>query len=118
MYNIVIFTTSPPHSLAYLISNKMANFHVEGKVGLIVPTNDFGISHVIVKFLCAMFGFHSGIVHVSKDKMYDDNNNVIRSIYQVPVLGDFRFEWRVNARKFRIVGESLLKSSQNIVLMP
>ncbi len=96
----------------------MATFHAEGKVGLIVPTNDFGISHVIEKCLCAMFGFHSGIVHVSKDKMYDDNNNVIRSIYQVLALGDFRFEWRVNARKFRIVGESHLKSSQNIVLTP
>ncbi len=39
-----------------------------------------------------MFGFHLGIVHVSKDKAYDDNNNVIRSIYQVPILGDFGLE--------------------------
>jgi hypothetical protein len=80
MYNIVILT-SPPHSLVYLISNRMATFHVECKVGLIVPTNDFGISHVTKKCLCAMFGFHSRIVHVSKDETYDDNNNVIRSIY-------------------------------------
>jgi len=43
-----------------------------------------------------MFGFHSRIVHVFKDEAYDDNNNVIRSIYHVPVLGDFNFEWRVS----------------------
>jgi hypothetical protein len=101
---------SPPLSLVCLIFNRMATFHEEGKVGLIVPANDFGISHVTEKCLCAMFGFHSKIVHVSKDKTYDDNNNVIRSIYQFLVLGDFRFEWRVNFRKFRIVGENLLKS--------
>jgi hypothetical protein len=89
----------------------MATFHAEGKVGFIVLANDFGISHVIEKCLCAMFGFHSGIVHVSKDETYDDNNNVIGSNYQVPILGDFHFEWRVNSRKIKIVGENLLKSS-------
>jgi hypothetical protein len=31
--------------------------------------------------LCAMFGFHYGPIHVSKDEAYDDNNNVIWSIY-------------------------------------
>jgi hypothetical protein len=74
----------------------MATFHVEGKVELIVLTNNFRILHAIEKCLCVMFGFHLGIVDVSKDKTYDDNNNVIRSIYQVPILGDFGLEWRVN----------------------
>jgi hypothetical protein len=55
----------------------MANFHVEGKVELIVHVHDFKISHVIEKCLCAMFGFHYGPIHVSKDEAYDDNNNVI-----------------------------------------
>ncbi len=68
--------------MVYLISNKMATFHVKGKGNFIVPVDDFGISHVIDKCLCVMFGFHSEIVHVSKNKTYDDNNNVIRSIYQ------------------------------------
>jgi hypothetical protein len=70
-----------PHFLVYLISSKMATFHVEGKVELIVPVDNFGILHVTKKCLCVMFGFHSKIVHVSKDKTYDDNNNVIKSIY-------------------------------------
>ncbi len=63
-----------------------------------------------------MFGFHLRIVYVSKDEMYDDNNNVIRSIYQVLVFGDFGLEWRVNAGRFKIIVENLLKSFQNIVL--
>jgi hypothetical protein len=58
-----------------------------------------------------MFGFHSRIVHVSKDKAYDVNNNVIRSIYEVPILGDFGLEWKVNGRRFRIIVENILKSS-------
>jgi hypothetical protein len=55
----------------------MANFNVKGKVELIVLVDNFKISHVIEKCLCAMFGFHSGLVHVSKDEADDDNNNVI-----------------------------------------
>jgi hypothetical protein len=94
----------------------MATFHVEGKVELIVLADNFRILHVIEKCLCAMFGFHSGIVHVSKDETYDDNNNVIRSIYQVPVLGDFSLEWKVNGGRFRIVTKNLPKSFQNIIL--
>jgi hypothetical protein len=89
----------------------MAIFHAKGKTEFTIPINDFRISHAIEKCLCAMFGFHSRIVHVSKDKAYDVNNNVIRSIYQVSILGDFRLEWRVNAGRFRIVVENLSKSS-------
>jgi hypothetical protein len=43
-----------------------------------------------------MFGFHLGTIHVSKNEKYDDNNNVIKYIYQVSVLGDFGLESRVN----------------------
>jgi hypothetical protein len=67
--------------LVYLISSKMATFHVEGKVEFIAHADNFRISHVIKKCLYAMFGFHFGTLHVSKDEAYDDNNNVIRSIY-------------------------------------
>jgi hypothetical protein len=93
----------------------MATFHVEGKTKFIVPTNDFGISHVTKKCLCVMFGFHMGIVHVSKNETYDDNNNVIRSIYQVSILGDFGLEWRVNVGRFKVVVNFFSKNSQNIV---
>jgi hypothetical protein len=75
----------------------MATFHAEGKTKLIVHTNNFGILHVKKKCLCVMFGFHMGIVHVSKDEMYDDDNDVIKSIYHVLFLGDFGLEWKVNA---------------------
>jgi len=109
------FTTSPPHSLVCL---KWQLFRVEGKIELTVSIDDFGILHVIEKCLCVMFGFHLRIVHVSKDEAYDDNNNVIRSIYQIPVLGHFGLEWRVNAGRFRIIVKKNSKSFQKIFLTP
>jgi len=52
---------------------------------------------------------------VSKDDACDANNNVIRSIYHVSIIGDLGLEWRVNAEKFKIIVENISKSSQNIV---
>jgi hypothetical protein len=80
----------------------MAIFHAKGKVDLIVPFNEFGVSHVTKKCLCAMFGFHLEIIHVSKDDAYDANNNVIKSIYQVLVIGDLGLEWRVQGLGSRV----------------
>ncbi len=94
----------------------MTTFHVESKVELNIPTNDFGISHMSQKNVCVMFGFHPKTIHVSKDEAYDDNNNVIRSIYQVPISGDFGLEWKAIAIGFKIVLENLLESSQNTIL--
>jgi hypothetical protein len=74
----------------------MVTFHTKGKVKLIIPFDEFGISHVIDKCLCTMFGFDLGTIHISKDDVYDANNNVIISIYQVPIIGDLSLEWRVN----------------------
>jgi Tat protein secretion system quality control protein TatD with DNase activity len=81
----------------------MATFHAKGKVELIVSIDDFWVLHVIEKCLCAMFGFHPRIVHVSKDELYDHINNVIRSIYHVLVFGNFGLEWKVNVGSFKIV---------------
>jgi uncharacterized protein YjfI (DUF2170 family) len=103
--------------LVYSISSKIPTFHAEGKAKFIVHVDDFGVSHVTKKCLCAMFGFHARIVHVSKDEAYDDNNNVIRSIYQVLVFSDFGLVWRVNVKRFKIVAKNLSESSQNIFLM-
>jgi hypothetical protein len=96
--------------------NGMAIFHVKGKAKLIIPSDEFGISHVTKKCLCAMFDFHLGIIHVSKDDAYDANNNVIKFIYQVSVISDTGLKWRVNFRRFRIVAKNLPIRSQNFVL--
>jgi hypothetical protein len=95
----------------------MATFHAEGKTKFIGRSDKFGISHVIEKCLCAMFGFHPRMVHVPKDDAYDANNNVIRSIYQVPVIVDLGLEWRVNVERFKIIAENLSGSSHNTILM-
>ncbi len=86
-----------------------------GKVEFTILANEFGISHVIKKCLCAMFGLQSNIVHISKDDAYDDNYNVTKSIYQVLVNVNQWLEWTFNGERFRIVGENQLKSSQDIV---
>jgi hypothetical protein len=57
-----------------------------------------------------MFSLHPQTVHVSKDDGYDANNNIIGSIYQVLVIGDFSLEWRVTVERYKIVVENLLKS--------
>jgi hypothetical protein len=57
----------------------MATFHAEGKAKFIVPFDEFGISHVTEKCMCAMIGFHLRTVHVSKNDAYDANDNVILS---------------------------------------
>jgi hypothetical protein len=71
-------------------------------------------THVIKKCLCGMFSFNIRTMHVSKDDAYDANNNVIRSIYQVLIIGDFNLQWRVNTKRFRIVAKNLRKNSQNM----
>jgi hypothetical protein len=53
--------------LLCLFSSKMTTFRAEGKARTIVLADKFGISHVIEKCLCAMFDFHLGTMHVSKD---------------------------------------------------
>lgn len=51
-----------------------------------------------------------GIVHISKDNVYDDNNNVTRLVYQDP-FPNAQHEWTFNVGRFKIVGENLPKSS-------
>jgi hypothetical protein len=95
----------------------MATFHAKGKVKLIIPFDEFGISYVIEKCMYGMFGFHLKIVHVSKDDAYDADNNVIGFIYQVSIIGDLDLEWKVNSERFKIIAKNLPRSSLNTVFM-
>lgn len=89
----------------------MATFHAKGKPKLTILSDDYGITHVIEKCLCAMFGFRLETMHISKDDMYDDNNNVIRFVYQALLLSAQGLEWSFQFRKFEIVGKNFPKSS-------
>jgi len=55
-------------------------------------------------------------MHV-KDNAYTVNNNVIKSIFQVLIIGDLGLEWRLNVKRFKIIVENLLKNYHNIILM-
>ncbi len=58
----------------------VVNFHVEWPnfMTLIDESSRF---HVIEQCLCVMFGFQQGFLHISKDVIYDANNNVSSSLY-------------------------------------
>jgi hypothetical protein len=90
---------------------KMVTFHAKGNVELTIPTNEFGISQMTKKCLCAMFDLQSNTIHISKDDAYDDNNSVTTSIYQVPMNASQGLEWILNGRMLKVVGEKQLKSS-------
>jgi len=65
---------------------RMATFHFEEHLKLTILANDFGILHIFEKCLWVMFGFQPRTMHISKDDAYDDNNNVIIIVYQVPSI--------------------------------
>ncbi len=77
----------------------------------------FAISHITNKCLCVIFNFHPRTMHVLKNKAYDDSNNVIKSIYQVPIIDDLGLKWMANVENFIIIVKNLSKSPQNIILM-
>jgi hypothetical protein len=89
----------------------MATFHTEDKPKLTILSDDYGIAHVTKTCLCAMFGFQLGTMHISKNDAYDDNNNVIRFVYQAPLLNAKGLEWSLHVRRFEIVGKNFHKSS-------
>ncbi len=59
-----------------------------------------------------------GLVHVSKDVMYGDNNVIISSIYEVPSFGPQGLQWMVNNGRYQTIGESLVQNSQDIIFTP
>ncbi len=64
-----------------------------------------------------MFGFQLETMHTFKDNVYDDNNNVIKFVYQALVTTPQGLEWTLNTGKFNMIGETLPKNSWNIFLM-
>jgi hypothetical protein len=58
-----------------------------------------------------MFGFQLETMHTFKDNVYDDNNNVIKFVYQALVTTPQGLEWTLNTGKFNMIGETLPKNS-------
>ncbi len=59
----------------------MATFRVEGLLELIILVDGIDTTTVFKKYLCAMFGFQLGSLHISKDATYDAHNNVSNLMY-------------------------------------
>jgi hypothetical protein len=65
---------------------------------------------MLLKMIMCNVWFQLGIVHISKDNVHDDNNNVTRLIYQDPIP-NAQHEWTFNVGRFKIIGKNLPKSS-------
>jgi hypothetical protein len=57
-----------------------------------------------------MFRVQLRIVHISKDDAFDDDNNIIRFIYQVLFPIAHELGWILHVDRFRSIGENLPKS--------
>jgi hypothetical protein len=62
----------------------MATFH--GCSDLTTMVNDLRTVVVSKHCLCPMFFFHPSFLHISKDVLYDSNNLVSNSLYQIPII--------------------------------
>jgi len=57
--------------------------------------------------LCVMFVFQPSSLHISKDVLYDLNNFVSSSLYQIRTTSSQWKQWVVGYGYYRIVGDSL-----------
>jgi hypothetical protein len=62
----------------------MATFHAIGRLGLTIMVNDSRMASVFKHYLCTMFVFQLGSLHISKDVLYDFNNLVSSLLYHIP----------------------------------
>jgi hypothetical protein len=65
-----------------------------------------------------MFLFQLGSLHISKDALYDSNNLVLNSVYQIPMTSSQGRQWVVDCGCYHIVGDSLTHNSQETILTP
>jgi hypothetical protein len=62
-----------------------------------------------------MFIFQLGSLHISKDVLYDFNNLVSSSFYQISTTSQGH-EWVVGYGRYRIVGDNLNHNYQDTIL--
>jgi hypothetical protein len=64
-----------------------------------------------------MFVFQLGSLHIFKDVLYDFNNLVSSSLYQIPTMSSKGCQWVVGFGHYHIVGNNLTHNSQDTILM-
>jgi hypothetical protein len=60
----------------------MATFYVEGWLEQTILVDESDSTIIFEQCLCVIF--QVGFLHISKDVTYDVNNNILRSVYQMP----------------------------------
>jgi hypothetical protein len=64
----------------------MATFCVEKQPKLTILINEYNIIVIFEQFLCVMFEFQLGSLHISKDVAYNANNKFSSSMHQMLTL--------------------------------
>jgi hypothetical protein len=65
-----------------------------------------------------MLVFKLGFLHISKDVLYDFNNLVSSSLYQISTTTSQWHQWVVNSGRYHIIGNSLIHNSQDTIFTP
>ncbi len=75
--------------------------------------DDLRMTFVFKHYLCVMFAFQLGFLHISKDVLYESNNLVSSSLYQIPTTSSQGHQWVVACGCYRIVGYNLTHNFQD-----
>jgi len=67
--------------------------------------------------MCYVY-FLASFLHISKDILYDSNNLVFNSLYQIPTTSFQGHQWVVGCDEYHIVGDNLCHKSQDTILTP
>jgi hypothetical protein len=94
-----------------------ATFHALGCSDLTIAVDDLGMTTIFKHFLCAMFTFQPCSLHISKDVSYDYNIFFSSSLYHIPTTSSQGRQWVVRCGCYRIVGDSLVHNSWEIIFI-
>jgi hypothetical protein len=94
----------------------MATFHAIGHLDFTIMVDELGTMIVSKHCLYIMFVFQPCSSHIFKDVLYEYNNFVSSSLYQIPMTSSQGKQWVVGCGHYRIVGDSLVHNSQETIL--
>jgi len=95
----------------------METFHATRRLDLTIMVDDLGMIATYEHCLCTMFTFQLGSLHIFEDVLYDPNNFVSSSLYQIPTTSSQGRQWVVGYGHYRIVGDKLAHNFQETILM-
>jgi len=117
VYDFILATSIPSQFLHYYLCApcNTVTFHVPGRLNFTITVDNSRTIVVFEHCLCAMFAFQPYFLHISKGILYDYNNFVSSSLYQIPTTSLQGRQWVVNYGHYCIVGDSLAHNYQETI---